>query len=413
MFPSHAGTDASGDGDRLTRAVTAAIAGGARGLWQVVGRCNGADPITVANSLRALGHEAIAANRYPDDSTADDAAVDPSLPLPHPLGFEWRFSRSGARIILQRALALGGGDLLLLGATTVALEAAKASWSGRLVAVEQSRQITTHVSQQGLPITVLTQPIFGQRLLDVPVSIVVADPPWYVADAKSFLSTAAACCKERGHVLVVLPGEGTRPEVVEEEAVLRTWCANNGLVLKGVQRQAVAYETPFFEANAFRAAGVAPVPRFWRRGDLWILQRRGTLPASVATVATSLPWHELSLLRMRTWFSPNRTHVGSTALTSLVDGDILPTVSRRDPRRQGAALWTSGNRVFACGDPQLLFTAISTHLEGRSIMHAGEQFLGRVMTQSEATDLAASCARVLELHDVESHEYHSAQQRNA
>jgi hypothetical protein len=42
---------------------------------------------------------------------------------------------------------------------------------------------------------------------------------------------------------------------------------------------------------------------------------------------------------------------------SLIDGDILPTVSRRDPRRRAAQAWTSGNRIFGTGNPQLLLEA--------------------------------------------------------
>ena len=49
-------------------------------------------------------------------------------------------------------------------------------------------------------------------------------------------------------------------------------------------------------------------------------------------------------------------------LKSLVPGDILPTVSRRDPRRQQVDVWTSGNRVFACDGLnvlELIFQALA------------------------------------------------------
>jgi hypothetical protein len=41
-------------------------------------------------------------------------------------------------------------------------------------------------------------------------------------------------------------------------------------------------------------------------------------------------------------------------LTRLVEGDVLPSVSRRDPRRVEARVWTSGNRVFGCTAPSKL-----------------------------------------------------------
>ncbi len=42
---------------------------------------------------------------------------------------------------------------------------------------------------------------------------------------------------------------------------------------------------------------------------------------------------------------------------SLVPGDVLPSVSRRDPRRKDATVWTSGNRIFGC-DGTATLTAI-------------------------------------------------------
>jgi hypothetical protein len=45
------------------------------------------------------------------------------------------------------------------------------------------------------------------------------------------------------------------------------------------------------------------------------------------------------------------------SLISLVDGDILPTMSRRDRRRRAANVWTSGNRIFRTDNPQLVLEA--------------------------------------------------------
>jgi hypothetical protein len=45
------------------------------------------------------------------------------------------------------------------------------------------------------------------------------------------------------------------------------------------------------------------------------------------------------------------------SLISLVDDDILPTVSRRDLRRRLANVRTSGNRIFRTHNPQLILEA--------------------------------------------------------
>ena len=42
----------------------------------------------------------------------------------------------------------------------------------------------------------------------------------------------------------------------------------------------------------------------------------------------------------------------------IVPNDVLPSVSRRDPRRDGANVWTSGNRIFGCDGTATLATVI-------------------------------------------------------
>ena len=41
-------------------------------------------------------------------------------------------------------------------------------------------------------------------------------------------------------------------------------------------------------------------------------------------------------------------------LKKLVTDDVLPTVSRRDSRRQQVDIWTSGNRVYRCDGTHIL-----------------------------------------------------------
>src|SRR5712691_8552322 len=44
-------------------------------------------------------------------------------------------------------------------------------------------------------------------------------------------------------------------------------------------------------------------------------------------------------------------------LRSIVPGDVLSSISRRDPRRRKAAVWTSGNRLFGTDRPDLVLLA--------------------------------------------------------
>ncbi|MGH3718356.1 MAG: hypothetical protein ACRDRI_05830 [Pseudonocardiaceae bacterium] len=51
-------------------------------------------------------------------------------------------------------------------------------------------------------------------------------------------------------------------------------------------------------------------------------------------------------MRVKLAERPTGTDVGS-----LVHGDVLATVSRRDPARKRVGMWTSGNRVFTPANP--------------------------------------------------------------
>ena len=69
-------------------------------------------------------------------------------------------------------------------------------------------------------------------------------------------------------------------------------------------------------------------------------------------------WTEVAIGRMRLFIGTGGNGAsGDADLVSIVAGDVLPSVSRRDPRRSPANVWTSGNRVFRTNNPQLLLEA--------------------------------------------------------
>ena len=51
-------------------------------------------------------------------------------------------------------------------------------------------------------------------------------------------------------------------------------------------------------------------------------------------------------------------------LRSIVSGDVLATVRRTDPYRKHADIWTSGNRIFASGRPDLVRIAAAAAAAG-------------------------------------------------
>jgi len=88
-------------------------------------------------------------------------------------------------------------------------------------------------------------------------------------------------------------------------------------------------------------------------------------------------------------FVGTATRTGGRGLVSLIAGDVLPTVSRRDERRRAALIWTSGNRVFGSDDTELTVTAA---LQVAGAMHgatsAQPQLYGNIAEQEELERVA-------------------------
>lgn len=386
--------------DWLFRAALTALEDGAASLRAVVGLCEGADPLAVKRALASTPYaDRLGAGLQQLDHPRDtDGPVEPGLPPPHPLDYEWRFSRNGASTILEHVSKLGGRDLLFMGATTVAIVAGRRDWEGRLVALDQSETVVESARLLGLPIDFVISDVSRHDAQQSDADVVVIDPPWYLEHAQAFFSAAAKACRLGGFVLASLPGEGTRPGVPRERKALIDWCNRLGLDLVAVHLQCVAYETPLFERNAFRAAGLGGDLRTWRRGDLWVLKRTsGVAEDNHPCFESAHRWREQGIDRMRVRFRSLTTRSGQTRLSSLVEGDILPTVSRRDPRRDLVRVWTSGNRVFGCDDPDTLLVAGRARAQGLDEIDAAAIALGRCLSEIEQRTLRESCDRLTEL----------------
>jgi hypothetical protein len=299
------------------------------------------------------------------------------LPLPHPLDFEWRFTPDAARGLLDRAGALtpAGGDLLLFGTPGLAVEALTLPIGRRLAFLAESNSVTDRVvalnHATGSPLAIA---FCSGGLPRESADAVILDPPWYLDFVRPMLAAAAHACRPGGVVLISLAPIGTRPSAEADYRAAAAFAVRLGLDVVEHCELAVAYETPFFERNALAAAGLFPPPH-WRRGDLVIFRktRPPSRPFVVGRGAYRRGWTQVDIGRMRLFVRvSDEARSEETSLVSLIEGDILPTVSRRDLRRGMAQVWTSGNRIFRTDNPQLLFeAAISCNGEdlGASVQH--------------------------------------------
>jgi hypothetical protein len=275
-------------------------------------------------------------------------------PLPHPLDYDWRFTSTARELLLShlRETTWPGSAILVLGAPTL-------YHHGR----EKLPFRHWHLLDIQDPFSHVSSPAERTSHLDllhdepgiIPAMAAVLDPPWYPEHLRRFLSVAAQATTPQGHVYLSLPPLDTRPGIAAERRELIHDARRIGLKLTDLQQGVLPYVTPFFEYNAQRAAGRRPPSPTWRRGDLAIFLRAPGRWRHERPQRRQYRWTEIMIQDVRIRV---RTHcelpLGTAALHSIVPGDILPSVSRRDPRRTSATVWTSGNRIFTCDAPARL-----------------------------------------------------------
>lgn len=283
------------------------------------------------------------------------------LPLPHPLDFEWRFTPDASRDLLDAACALTqpNGRILLFGTPGLAIEALSCPIDRPLSFLGENNIVTRRLIALNCAIgSPLSVDFCSAGIPRESADAILLDPPWYIDFIRPMLAAAAAACRRHGVVLVSLPPIGTRPSALGDREKTLHFAARLGLDLIEERTLAIAYDTPFFETNALAAACVF-APYRWRRGDLAIFRksRRSARPASPAS-GRRREWIEASVGRMRLFIKPDPAPAsGLLGLIPLVPGDVLPSVSRRDQRRRGAQVWTTGNRVFRTDNVELVLEA--------------------------------------------------------
>jgi hypothetical protein len=325
----------------------------------LVSRLPGVDPAIV----RARLERAPALLRDRVNWSPVPPATEPSdtrLPIPHPLDFDWRFSES-TRGALARELIESGPHVLLLGAPSVWLALHNEPHPLAHVTLVDRTALAAPAGSRATYHHVLAD-LLGDPLpaLLSHADVVLADPPWYPEATAHFLWAAARLSRLGSRLLLSVAPVGTRPGIREERAAFFAFAEQLGYTLRETRPASLGYAMPPFERNALRAAGLSEfVPFDWRRGDLLVFEHtrlgEGTRPLRAAAPAV---WAERVLGGVRLRVRPDQDAGDDPRLQSLVEGDILPSVSRRDLRRSQARLWTSGNRVFGCAAPSLLLRVL-------------------------------------------------------
>jgi hypothetical protein len=191
--------------------------------------------------------------------------------------------------------------------------------------------------------------LFADTTTSEKFDLIVADPPWYPLETRAFLLAALRRSLRGTRVLVSLPGLGTRAGIRQEWQELLRWTESRGLRLLDYEARALPYISPLFERNALRRAGIDRYPTDWRKGDLATFEVDTPDGAESLAGRSQHRWREVRFGQVRFRIRGD-SYAGwrNPQLRTVVSGDILPSVSRRDIRLKSVTVWTSGNRVFGC-----------------------------------------------------------------
>lgn len=274
-----------------------------------------------------------------------------TLPVCHPGDYEWRFTEAAAGFLLDIATdsVKAGEPVVHVGTPTTFALGIQTNPEFRHVLLERNTSVITSL----LPQKRMNDEIIHIDLRQEPVrplqaAAAIIDPPWYPAETTAFLTASSCACRQDASIVLCQPTEATRPGVNEERMSLLSELRSLGLEHTGTQVARVRYLTPHFEAMSLKMSQPdASVPGDWRKGDLLMLKKVAPCQRAELLQKTDGAWQDVQ-------FGPVRIKLRASAdkdLMSIVPGDMLDTVSRRDPARERIGLWTSGNRVYGLADP--------------------------------------------------------------
>lgn len=363
----------------------------------------GVDPRMVLVVLREMsrgGALSTAATQLLDEAHGSAAPLPITVerPLPHPLDFYWAFTEDTIGFLVSElASAVAESTVIAHVGTPNVFAAALKSMPRHLhVLIDLVDRHQEHV-RPGNAHT-LRLDLLRDELPRLGASVALTDPPWYPAHMRGFLWAAATMVTAGSEVWMSAPPAGTRPGVEEQVVDLLSWAEERGMTVVGRVEMALRYRSPPYELAAQRASGIGAAPASWRASDLIRFRIAGApLGERPRTPIDDDQWLRFIIdevpISIRQRPSPC-THVPEPLLVNIVVGDVLDSVSRRDPRRASVDVWTSMNRVWRSPCPAMVSAICGAVEIGSDTLPRVESLLGRKLNDSETNTVAATTTRI-------------------
>jgi hypothetical protein len=373
--------------------VRESVFGGVRGFDDLLRNLPGIYPQDVSESLRRLSQDgalpqSLAARLLPGAFYLGPTTLThPQFSVPHPLDYDWRFTSSTSAYLLQEAAKVRRprDTLVCLGTPSVYHEAVRQGGFHRPALVDANSAVVRHFLRKCRSALVYNCDLLTDKIPLLQAPVIVSDPPWYFDHMAAFLWAAFGICTIGGHVLMSLPPRGTRPGIADELRRFLGLAHDLGFDLVRHVEGSLRYDSPPFERNALRAAGIRLASYDWRCGDLYVFQFRSVRRLARPRFCGTRPrWADEELSGMRVRLRTNGvTTFASPLLVPVVEGDVLPSVSSRHPMRALVDVWTAGNRVFRCAGTDIMSNVIRALVRGQDPAFRVAFSLDRELTARE------------------------------
>jgi hypothetical protein len=365
--------------DRLATRVREAIERGASTLTGLCQECEGAFPTAIleaaeqfgiSQQLRSLPHRA-----WTKEELGTEDASLPSMPEPHPIDCEWRYTKDTAENLCDWItrnssrsgcfgtpsvfvrLATRGHDVFLVDRNPGLRKHFPESIRSRMITVDLALASSSKAIEHHLP----------------PFDTILLDPPWYWEDTLAWIDAAMAVLRPGGTLLLTVFPAMIRPTAAIEREKLVEHLKSLGPL--EVLPFPARYTTPLFESETLSWYGLADLGQ-WRSGDLVKINVERPQLSSIS-VNSQPTWHRVQLGRqVIALSSAESSWEGQVTVTPADDAGsfLLKSVSARDPIRRNITFWTSRNRAARVTGMEIVTAYFRLIEEGLSPVVAADRF---------------------------------------